>query len=57
MHHVKHIRKGGKRSTGFTALMSNLNRKQIPVCKSCHKKIHAGLYKDMGLKDLYIKRK
>jgi hypothetical protein len=53
MHHVKHLRKGGVKSTGFTALMSSLNRKQIPVCKPCHIKIHKGLYNDMKLKDLH----
>lgn len=56
MHHVKHIRKGGIRSTGFTALMSNLNRKQIPVCRTCHSRIHKGLYNDIKLKDLHKSR-
>lgn len=56
MHHVKHLRKGGVRSTGFTALMSMLNRKQIPVCKGCHVKIHKGLYNDMKLNELHVKK-
>lgn len=56
MHHVKHIRKEGVKTTGFTALMSTLNRKQIPVCKSCHKKIHKGLYNDISLKELHVKQ-
>lgn len=38
MHHVKHLRKDGNKSTGFLELMSKLNRKQIPVCRTCHKK-------------------
>ena len=54
---IKHIRKGRVKSTGFTKLMSNLNRKQIPVCKPCHLKIHNGLYNDISLKNLYIKNK
>lgn len=44
MHHVKHVRKEGFRYKGFTKQMQLLNRKQVPVCKNCHKKIHAGLY-------------
>lgn len=46
MHHVKHIRKMGKRaSTDFlTNIMVKINRKQIPVCKTCHVKIHSGKY-------------
>ena len=53
MHHVRHIRKMGQRKTGgFQAIMQALNRKQIPVCKSCHQKIHHGDYNGMRLSDL-----
>lgn len=55
MHHVKHIR--STKPSGLVALMSTLNRKQIPVCKPCHLKIHKGLYDDIRLKDLHIKKK
>lgn len=42
MHHIRHIRKaGGKPLTGFNAILRALNRKQIPVCESCHQKILA----------------
>lgn len=44
MHHVKHVRKKGFRYKGFHEQMALLNRKQIPLCKNCHKKVHAGLY-------------
>ena len=50
MHHVKHIRKG--KVTGFTQIMKQLNRKQIPVCYSCHLKIHAGTYDGVALNKL-----
>jgi len=50
MHHVKHIRKGNV--TGFTKIMSQLNRKQIPVCRKCHMNIHNGRYDGISLKDL-----
>lgn len=56
MHHVKHLRKAGVKPDGFTALMSTLNRKQIPVCKSCHNKIHQGAYNGMKLNELHIKK-
>jgi group II intron reverse transcriptase/maturase len=49
MHHLRHVRKG--KSRGFAKIMSNINRKQIPVCKLCHAKIHAGEYDGMNLGD------
>ena len=50
MHHVKHIRKG--KTEGFTQIMRQLNRKQIPVCLSCHTKIHSGKYDGIALNKL-----
>jgi group II intron reverse transcriptase/maturase len=53
MHHLRHIRKtGGKKLTGFNEILQALNRKQVPVCKTCHQKIHRGDYDSMRLKDL-----
>jgi group II intron reverse transcriptase/maturase len=53
MHHVRHIRKtGAKPPTGFNAVLQALNRKQLPVCKPCHQKIHRGEYDGMRLSDL-----
>jgi hypothetical protein len=52
MHHVKHVRKQGVRYKGFHEQMALLNRKQIPLCKNCHKKVHAGLYDGPSLKSL-----
>jgi len=55
MHHVKHLRKGfDENQKGFTQIMSSLNRKQIPVCQPCHRKIHLGKYNGIALKDLKI---
>lgn len=52
MHHVKHVRKNGVRYGGFHKEMALLNRKQIPLCKECHKKVHDGLYDGISLKNL-----
>ena len=53
MHHVRHIRKvGGKPVGGFAWLMRLQNRKQVPVCRECHRKIHRGEYDGLRLADL-----
>jgi hypothetical protein len=54
MHHVRHIRKLSHRRepTGFNRILRTINRKQIPVCGSCHGKIHRGEYDDVRLTDL-----
>jgi group II intron reverse transcriptase/maturase len=44
MHHVRHIRKRGQAVTGFTLFLVAINRKQLPVCKTCHQDIHRGKY-------------
>ena len=49
MHHVKALKgKSGK----FMDVMRAMNRKQIPVCFTCHRKIHAGLYSGISLKKI-----
>lgn len=50
-HHVKHIKVG--KVTGFTQVLKQLNRKQIPCCRECHRKIHNGQYDGMSLNQLY----
>lgn len=56
-HHIKHLKwkknpniKGYK---GFDKIVAALGRKQIPVCKDCHQKIHAGKYNGMALNEIY----
>jgi hypothetical protein len=58
MHHIKHIRHKAfvliPPENTWEQIMSLRNRKQIPVCQSCHmKKIHAGVYNGPLLKSLY----
>lgn len=51
MHHVKSL-KDGKNDNTFHQVMININRKQIPVCRTCHLKIHKGEYDGPSLKEL-----
>ena len=44
MHHVRHVRKRNQPIRGFTFYLAAINRKQIPVCKQCHRDIHNGIY-------------
>lgn len=52
MHHVKHVRKQGYRYKGFHYEMALLNRKQVPLCKQCHIRVHMGLYDGIKLSKL-----
>lgn len=53
MHHVRHIRKmTDKQVKGFSSLLAKLNRKQVPVCSECHRKIHNGTYDGLKVSDL-----
>jgi len=61
MHHVKHVRKVkyntiDKEKT-WDQIMGLRNRKQIPVCRSCHMEyIHKGKYYGTPLKDQSIEK-
>ena len=50
MHHIRSLK--GK-STGFLTVMQAINRKQIPVCRQCHMKIHRGEYDGKALARLH----
>lgn len=54
MHHIKHIRSrtNTKEKQTFLTLMGHINRKQIPVCRDCHLKIHRGSYDGIKLSEL-----
>jgi group II intron reverse transcriptase/maturase len=52
MHHVRHIRKRGESVRGFTRYLAAINRKQIPVCHSCHRDIHNGKYDGLSLSSI-----
>ena len=45
IHHVKAIRKN-KSKDFLTQIIQRMNRKQVPLCRNCHRKIHRGDYGD-----------
>lgn len=53
-HHVRHIKVN--KTEGFLQVLTNLNRKQIPVCQKCHLNIHQGKYDSLKLTDLFDER-
>ena len=44
IHHVRKLRDSSKsiKNDYFTAMMSRMNRKQVPLCKRCHINVHRG---------------
>lgn len=54
MHHIKHIRKRKYSaiplSEVWTRVMALRNRKQIPLCASCHDQLHSGKYRGKSVK-------
>lgn len=49
-HHVKSIKKG--KVSGFTQVMKQLNRKQLPFCSEHHLQVTQGKYSDKKISDL-----
>jgi len=43
VHHVRKLSKAKKKDY-LSTMMSRMNRKQVPICKKCHIKIHKGTY-------------
>lgn len=53
MHHVRHLRKDAPGANNrLKRLFLQIKRKQIPVCKPCHKVIHDGKYDGRKLGNL-----
>jgi retron-type reverse transcriptase len=55
MHHIKHIRKTKfsliDPKNSVTRMQFLRNRKQVPLCVSCHDKVHNGTYSGKSLKN------
>lgn len=53
MHHVKHVRKSNQELKEIHPIlwaMQIRNRRQVPLCKACHDKVHAGKYEGPPIK-------
>lgn len=56
MHHLKHLRTLNTKLDSFGQMMARINRKQVPLCRECHVKVHAGTYHGMSIRHFkYIK--
>ena len=50
MHHLKHIKTINLKLSEFDKKVARVNRKQIPLCTTCHREVHRGEYKGKSLK-------
>lgn len=50
IHHLRSLRKRPRKGDFLEDMMSKMNRKQVPLCKSCHLDVHAGRYDGRALK-------
>jgi 5-methylcytosine-specific restriction endonuclease McrA len=51
MHHLRHLKDTKDKGT-LIKIMSKIRRKVVPLCSTCHDKVHAGKYDGKSLKDL-----
>lgn len=59
MHHIKPLKQKESIKTQwnrFDLLVRNLGRKQLPVCRDCHKCIHNNKFNEFNVKDIYCVR-
>jgi hypothetical protein len=49
MHHLKHLKTMNAKLDSFGKMMASINRKQVPLCRPCHVKVHNGEYVGMSL--------
>jgi group II intron reverse transcriptase/maturase len=54
MHHVKHIKTINPRLSPFDQALARINRKQVPLCRACHLKVHLGTYKGASIRNYYF---
>lgn len=61
MHHIQHVRKGLFTLIDPQDTVKRMqfirNRRQVPLCSSCHDKVHNGTYSGQPLKTLFRKQK
>jgi len=52
MHHIKHIRTIDSNLSQKDKMVARINRKQVPLCHTCHTDVHKGTYTGKSLKHL-----
>ena len=50
VHHVKSLKKRPRKNDFLEDMMVKMNRKQVPLCRSCHQQVHAGKYDGASFK-------
>jgi len=56
MHHIKHIKTLNVKLSSFDKMVAKINRKQVPLCNTCHHQVHNGTYFGFSLKYLQYKK-
>lgn len=57
MHHLKHIKTFNTKLNTFDKMLAKINRKQVPLCKECHVRVHKGEHQGFSLRHLNTKRR
>jgi group II intron reverse transcriptase/maturase len=52
VHHIKSLKKRPCKNNFLEDMMVKMNRKQVPLCRSCHQQVHAGKYDGASFKSL-----
>jgi group II intron reverse transcriptase/maturase len=52
MHHVRHIKTIDVKLSNFDKQLARINRKQVPLCRTCHREVHRGNYHGKSLRHL-----
>jgi len=50
MHHLKHLKTMNSKLDSFGRMMARINRKQVPLCRPCHEKVHNGTHTGFTLR-------
>lgn len=53
MHHINSLKGIKDKTRNFNLILKQLNRKQIPICHTCHVNITHGRYDGKAVKDLF----
>jgi hypothetical protein len=49
MHHVRHVKTINIKLNPFEKMMASINRKQVPLCRTCHVELHKGKFQKLNL--------